>query len=263
MWKHESQSVVIGLGCWWYKIGTICCEEKASVWSWSDYLRFAAIPLAISQSAYQTGHVNHFFNVVAVPSSIYLSEPDARGRTDNVDRTIGSVWFDSGALIWNSYQDDASASRLAELGVYLCFLEEQKKQLAQVFRYFEILSDGLPPEEQPRTWTAVEVDEAIWAAQQAQGRHLALYKAAGEFAAFSLVAFVKHDLKTPEEISARIVAARRARKAIKSALLTLRRAVFCGVSWCKRVWFLMHGNRPPHGAGPSIGLCRCLGCATA
>jgi hypothetical protein len=36
-------------------------------------------------------------------------------------------------------------------------------------------------------------------------------------------------------------------KAVKRALATQRRRVFCGMNWCKRAWFLLHGSHPPKG----------------
>jgi hypothetical protein len=49
----------------------------------------------------------------------------------------------------------------------------------------------------------------------------------------------------PAELAAILYRLRRGLKALKRALRSRQRAVFCGINWCKRAWFLLHGSHPP------------------
>jgi len=180
------------------------------------------------------------------PSLDFLGYESHQGRTDSsAGSTLAYVPINLSGSTSDGFADMGASGNLAILGEQLRYFEELQAELDLLLHLRE---------QERRSWTLEEALQTIEVAQSAEIRYVGTYCDKLLFVAL---------VEKAQLVSDFIRFYQRAIAQLKSTLLKLCRATFCGVSWCKRVWFLMHGNRPPHDKEPSIGLYMCWGCAPA
>jgi len=152
---------------------------------------------------------------------------------------------------WNQYLDGASGNALKEFAVRLALAEEQHRKFwALINRAFT-----QPPQETVYRTIAAPVfssAEILATIDAAQTNFLYLD-------AFSLI----ETLFDAVDIATIIRGLRMSIKELKRVLSNRQRhAIFCGMEWCKRAWFLLHGSHPPKLEG-AVNFESSWGCAQA
>jgi hypothetical protein len=142
-------------------------------------------------------------------------------------------WYMPG---WNQHFGGVSGGLLKDLNTYLVNIQELQKVSRLVFDATVMPVLGI---EGRRTAPSIEFsfDAALVAINAAQNDVI--------YSPYRSVLLVILEIdRVCTGIRAELS---RTIKAVKRALAKRRRTVYCGLNWCKRTWFLLHGSHPPKG----------------
>jgi hypothetical protein len=149
---------------------------------------------------------------------------------------------------WNCYLGEVSGSILKKYTTALDRLRARQKLIRRAVRvYIDAAAAKSDSEIQP---SKASFEEILAMIESAQDHELSR----------DLPAVLYHVLRAYAADTAIVVAIKRSIKAIRRALEERPRAVFCGIDWHKRTWFLLHGSHPPKNEAQMV-FCSSLGCA--
>jgi hypothetical protein len=197
---------------------------------------------------------------VGLPSSVTLEGPSLNPLKIISVGSFKTVFFDSTVLpeiewseatlasSWNRYFSEVSGSILKGCEKELNRLRSRQKLIRRAVRvYIDAAAANSDTTIQP---AKASFEELVAMIESAQNDELSR----------DLPAVLYHVLRTYAADTAIVVAIRRSINAIKRALEEQPRAVFCGIDWHKRTWFLLHGSHPPKNEAQTVS-CSSLGCA--
>jgi hypothetical protein len=165
--------------------------------------------------------------------------------TDRLIRSASNMIFDSHLLAginwseasitspWSLYLGEISANIIKNYGIALDRVRSRQRLIRRAVKAYaqtSATSAGKTPQKSKASF-----EELLELIDSAEGEELSR----------DLPPVLYHVLRTYIADAAIIVFIKKSISNIKRALEERPRAVFCGITWHKRTWFLLHGSHPP------------------